>query len=56
MSFRQEKIAKEIVDEKAPLYAPISPEPLIGPKGFLSVEYMMRKHFSDIQWKIIDCS
>ena len=50
----QEKIAKEIVDEKAPLYAPTSPEPLIGPKGFLSVVYMMRKHFSDIQWKIID--
>ena len=50
----QEKIAKEIVDENAPLYAPTSSEPLIGPKGFLSVVYMMRKSFSDIQWKIID--
>ena len=50
----QEKIAKEIVDENAPLHSPTSPEPLIGPKGFLSVVYMMRKSFSDIQWKIID--
>jgi len=33
----QEKIVKEIVDENAPLYPLTSPEPLIGPKGFLSV-------------------
>ena len=30
----QEKIAKEIVDEKAPLYAPTSTEPLLDQKDF----------------------
>ena len=50
----QEKLAEELVDSKAPFYTPISPEPLYGGKGYLSVVYLMRKSFSDVQWKIID--
>ena len=50
----QEKLGEELVDSKAPFYTPISPEPLYGGKGYLSVVYLMRKSFSDVQWKIID--
>ena len=50
----QEKLGEELVDSKAPFYTPISPEPLYGGKGYLSLVYMLRKSFSDVQWKIID--
>ena len=35
-------------------FTQISPEPLYGGKGYLSVVYLMRKSFSDVQWKLID--
>ena len=41
----QEKLGEELVDSKAPFYTPISPEPLYGGKGYLSVIYLMRKSF-----------
>ena len=50
----QEKLGEELVDSSAPFFTPISPEPLYGGKGYLSVVYLMRKSFSDVQWKIID--
>ena len=50
----QEKLGEELVDSKAPFFTPASPEPLYGGKGYLSFVYLMRKSFSDIQWKIID--
>ena len=50
----QEKLAEELVDSKAPFYTPISPDPLYGGKGYLSVVYLMRKSFSDVQCKLVD--
>ena len=50
----QEKLAEELVDSNASFYSLISPEPLYGGKGYLSVVYLMRKSFSDIQWKLVD--
>ena len=49
-----EKLAEELVSEKAPYYTPACPEPLYGGKGYLSVVYWMRKGFSDVQWKLED--
>ena len=50
----QEKLGEELVDSKAPFYTPISPEPLYGGKGYLSIVYLMRKSFSDVNWKLMD--
>jgi len=47
-----EKLAEELIDENAMFYAPTHSEPLIGPKGYLEIVYMMRNSFSDVQWKI----
>ena len=50
----QEKLWEELVDSIDPFYTPISPEPLYGGKRYLSLAYMLRKSFSDVQWKIFD--
>lgn len=50
-----ENLAAELVSEDAIFYAPTQPEPLKGPKGYLSIVYMMRSAFSDIQWHLEDC-
>lgn len=47
-------LADRLIDDKAPFYTPVSPEPLYGGKGYLSVVYMMRSGFSDVQWKMED--
>lgn len=49
-----ENLAEELVDSNAPFYTPVSPEPLYGGKGYLSVVHWMRKGFSDVQWHITD--
>ena len=49
-----EQLAEELVDSNAPFYAPASPEPLYGGKGYLSVVHWMRSGFSDVQWHITD--
>lgn len=50
-----ESLATELVAEDAIFYAPTQPEPLKGPKGYLSIVHMMRSAFSDIQWHLKDC-
>jgi predicted ester cyclase len=50
----QEKLSEELIDSKASFDTPVSPKPLYGGKGYLSVVYLMRKSFSDVQWKIVD--
>lgn len=50
-----ENLAVELVSENAIFYAPTNPDPLKGPKGYLSIVYMMRSAFSDIQWHLEDC-
>ena len=47
-----EKLAQELIASDASFYTPVSPEPLYGGKGYLSVVHFMRKGFSDVQWKL----
>lgn len=49
-----EKLADELIDEKASFYTPVSDDPLYGGKGYLSVVHFMRSGFSDVQWNIED--
>ena len=51
-----EKLAEDLISEDAIFYAPTSPEPLKGAKGYLSVVLMMRSAFSNIQWHLEDCA
>lgn len=47
-----EKMAHELVSNKAVFFAPTSPEALKGPEGYMAVLAMMRSGFSDIQWTL----
>ena len=47
-----EKLAEKLVWDKASFYTPVSPEPLYGGKGYLSVVHWMRSGFSDVQWNL----
>ena len=47
-----ESLAEELIAPNASFTTPASPEPLVGPKGYLSVVYWMRSGFSDVQWKL----
>ena len=46
------KLAQELIDEKASFYTPASSKPLFGGDGYLSVVHWMRSGFSNVQWKI----
>lgn len=50
-----EVLAEKLIAADAIFYAPTQPEPLKGPKGYLSIVHMMRSAFSDIQWHLEDC-
>ena len=43
-----------LISEKAAFDTPVSPTPLHGAKGYLSVVELMRKSFPDVQWKLVD--
>ena len=45
-------LAKELISEKAAFMTPVSPTPLMGAEGFMSVVAMMRSSFPDVQWKL----
>ena len=47
-----ESLAEELIAKDAAFYTPASPDPLYGGKGYLSVVYLMRTGFSDVQWKL----
>lgn len=49
-----EKLAEKLISAAASFYTPVSPEPLYGGKGYLSVVHWMRMGFSDVQWHIKD--
>lgn len=49
-----ETLAEELIAADSIFYAPTQPEPLTGAKGYLSIVYMMRSAFSDIQWHVED--
>ena len=47
-------LAKELISEKAVFMTPVSPTPLMGAEGYMSVVTMMRSSFPDVQWKLED--
>ena len=47
-------LAEELIDPEAAFYSLLSPEPLYGGKGYLSVVEAMRASFSDIRWEMVD--
>jgi steroid delta-isomerase-like uncharacterized protein len=49
-----ENLAQQLISPVAKFYVPGQPEPLQGPKGYLTIIGMMRSGFPDIQWTIED--
>jgi steroid delta-isomerase-like uncharacterized protein len=48
------ELGKKLISAKAAFRTPVSPEPLMGAEGYLSVVTMMRASFPDVQWKLED--
>ena len=48
------ELGRELVSGKAAFVTPVSPEPLRGAEGYLSVVSLMRESFPDVQWKLVD--
>jgi steroid delta-isomerase-like uncharacterized protein len=51
-----EVLAEELVDANAIFHAPVSPDPFIGPHGYMEILGMMRSGFPDIQWTLEEMS
>ena|ERR1700677_4517577 len=47
-----EKLAYELVSPDAIFHAPVHPEPIVGPAGYLMIIGMMRGGFPDVQWTL----
>ena len=47
-----EDLAREVISPDAVFHAPTSPEPLLGPAGYMEVIAMMRSGFSDVAWTL----
>ena len=47
-------LGRKLISEKAAFATPVSPEPLYGAEGYLSVVSLMRASFPDVQWKLED--
>ena len=47
-------LGRRLISEKAAFDTPVSPTPLHGAEGYLSVVALMRKSFPDVQWKLVD--
>ena len=47
-----EKLAHELVSRDAIFHAPVRPEPVVGPAGYLMIIGMMRGGFPDVQWTL----
>lgn len=46
------ELGRQLISEKAAFATPVSPEPLYGAEGYLSVVSVMRESFPDVQWKL----
>ena len=49
-----QKLAEELVSQKAIFYVPGRTDPVKGPEGYMAIVQMMRSGFPDIQWKLED--
>ena len=47
-------LGEELISPSAAFTTPVSPEPLHGAKGYLSVVEFMRRSFPDVQWKLVN--
>ena len=47
-------LGEKLISASAAFATPVSPEPLYGAKGYLSVVVLMRESFPDVQWKLVD--
>lgn len=45
------KLANELISPTAQFITPVSPTPLLGGEGYLSVVHFLRSGFPDVQWK-----
>lgn len=48
------ELGRNLIAETAAFKTPVSPTPLYGAEGYLSVVSLMRKSFPDVQWKLVD--
>ena len=48
------ELGRRLISEKASFDTPVSPTPLYGAEGYLSIVKLMRKSFPDVQWKLVD--
>lgn len=48
------ELGRKLIAETAAFDTPVSPTPLYGAEGYLSVVSLMRKSFPDVQWKLVD--
>ncbi|MBQ6136993.1 MAG: ester cyclase [Kiritimatiellae bacterium] len=48
------ELGRRLISEKAAFNTPVSPTPLYGAEGYLSVVALMRRSFPDVQWKLVD--
>ena len=48
------ELGRRLISETAAFDTPVSPTPLHGAEGYLSVVTLMRKSFPDVQWKLVD--
>ena len=45
-------LARELISDRAAFVTPVSPTPLTGADGYMSIVTMMRSSFPDVQWKL----
>lgn len=48
------ELGRKLISPRALFKTPVSPEPLRGAEGYLSVVALMRKSFPDVRWKLED--
>jgi len=48
------ELGRTLIAETAAFETPVSPAPLYGAEGYLSVVSLMRKSFPDVQWTLVD--
>ena len=48
------ELGRRLISETAQFMTPVSPTPLAGAEGYLSVVTMMRASFPDVQWKLVN--
>ncbi|WGE32192.1 ester cyclase [Actinobacillus genomosp. 2] len=46
-----EALMCELVADDAPFYTPMSPEPMVGGKGYLAIVHLFLQSFPDVQWQ-----